>query len=503
MKNTRMIALISALIFSFGMTACSGASESSDSAGRVSTAPSLSMVTEEGTAADTDGGSDTKTPAASHSETITYETNAVPPSPAVTDAKKDADYGGEAYAEEIAADAPAYSAKSDSYRAEAYSGEAAEAVRPVRPSEVYEEYSLDEPAIDDILTPPTPIQDPEAGLLTAGEWNDNDNWGFFINLVNAQKISFPSYGIDPCFRTKVTVKDNTDKQPVVNAKVSIYGKDNALIWTAVTDKNGVAYLFTDEADAEFTGIVECGEAKTEFTGKAGTDVQTVPDDQQRNDNVTASESELTLDSKGAGYKKTDIMFIVDATGSMSDEMIFLQKEFTDISEKIGDENTRYSVNFYRDEGDEYVTKCSDFTDDAAVMQELLNGQYATGGGDTPEAVDRILDECMNNKSWSEDSVKLAFLIFDAPPHAGTEDSLKASIKTAAEKGIRLIPVVASNAERDTELFGRAVAIKTGGTYVFLTDDSGVGDSHLEPIIGKYSVEKLNDLIIRIINSYKQ
>ena len=62
----------------------------------------------------------------------------------------------------------------------------------------------------------------------------------------------------------------------------------------------------------------------------------------------------------------------------------------------------------------------------------------------------------------------------------------------------MVPVVASNAERDTELFARALAICTGGTYVFLTDDSGVGESHLEPIVGPYTVEKLHDILVRII-----
>jgi len=48
-----------------------------------------------------------------------------------------------------------------------------------------------------------------------------------------------------------------------------------------------------------------------------------------------------------------------------------------------------------------------------------------------------------------------------------------------------------------------VAICTGAPYVFLTDDSGIGGSHLEPIIGDYEVEKLHDVIVRIINETKQ
>ena len=37
---------------------------------------------------------------------------------------------------------------------------------------------------------------------------------------------------------------------------------------------------------------------------------------------------------------------------------------------------------------------------------------------------------------------------------------------------------------------------------FLTDDSGVGESHLEPIVGKYEVKLLQDLIVEIIGRYR-
>jgi methylmalonyl-CoA mutase N-terminal domain/subunit len=46
-----------------------------------------------------------------------------------------------------------------------------------------------------------------------------------------------------------------------------------------------------------------------------------------------------------------------------------------------------------------------------------------------------------------------------------------------------------------------MAIATGGTYVFLTDHSGVGNSHIEPTIGSYQVEHLNDLLVQIASRY--
>ena len=50
---------------------------------------------------------------------------------------------------------------------------------------------------------------------------------------------------------------------------------------------------------------------------------------------------------------------------------------------------------------------------------------------------------------------------------------------------------------------RFFAITTGGTYVFITDDSGVGNSHIKASVGHYEVEQLNDLIIRLINYYTE
>lgn len=50
---------------------------------------------------------------------------------------------------------------------------------------------------------------------------------------------------------------------------------------------------------------------------------------------------------------------------------------------------------------------------------------------------------------------------------------------------------------------RFLAISTNGTYVFVTDDSGVGNPHLKPSVGQYEVEFLNDLMVRLINEYSE
>lgn len=46
---------------------------------------------------------------------------------------------------------------------------------------------------------------------------------------------------------------------------------------------------------------------------------------------------------------------------------------------------------------------------------------------------------------------------------------------AAEKGIAAVPVAASGVDVPTQYVLRSTALITGGTYVFLTDDSGIGN----------------------------
>jgi len=46
-----------------------------------------------------------------------------------------------------------------------------------------------------------------------------------------------------------------------------------------------------------------------------------------------------------------------------------------------------------------------------------------------------------------------------------------------------------------------MAIATNGTYVFVTDDSGIGNDHIEPTVGEYQVEFLNDLMVRLVTKY--
>lgn len=57
----------------------------------------------------------------------------------------------------------------------------------------------------------------------------------------------------------------------------------------------------------------------------------------------------------------------------------------------------------------------DFSDDLAAVKTFIGGVSANGGGDFPEDVQGGFNKALN-MSWTPNSVKSVFHIFDAPGH---------------------------------------------------------------------------------------
>ena len=183
-------------------------------------------------------------------------------------------------------------------------------------------------------------------------------------------------------------------------------------------------------------------------------------------------------------------------------------EINDIISRIRNDNNgidfRLGSVFYRDEGDEYVTRTSSLSGDFGQVADFINSQRADGGGDYPEAVHSALRKAIGEQAWQEGArARLLFLILDAPPHHQDDviQAMQDQLLLAAQKGIKIIPVTASGIDKETEFLMRILAIASNGTYTFITDHSGIGNDHLERTIGDYEVEFLNDLIVRLVGKY--
>ena len=342
-----------------------------------------------------------------------------------------------------------------------------------------------------------------AGVLTAGEWNDLGHWDFWSKLMESEDYGGMSkfWGLYTPRRVAVRVADASGKRlPAIRV---VLEQDQKTLWSTLTDNQGEASLWVDpfRADASTDGLVLLIDGVQQAKAPVVT-----PYNVQKED---AEVNYYQIDGAKDSEKCADIAFIVDATGSMSDEIEFLKKDLVDILDRVkggqSDISLRTGTVFYRDEGDDYVTKYSPFTNDYRETARFISTQYADGGGDLPEAVHTALEAGLQNLGWNTSArARIAFLILDAPAHQdhqGVVESLQASMKHYADLGIKLIPVFCSGPAKECEFMCRFFAILTGGTYVFLTNDSGVGDSHLEASVGDFQVEPLNDLLVRLIAKY--
>ena len=343
----------------------------------------------------------------------------------------------------------------------------------------------------------------QAGVLTAGEWNDLDHWDFWSGLMvsNNYKGMSDYWGFYTSRRVAVRVAD-ADGKRLPGVRVTLEQGQNT-IWSVLTDNLGEASLWIDpfhaEAGTEDLALVVDG------VRQAGAPKVTTWDVQQTEADVNFYQ----ISAAKEPVKKADIAFIVDATGSMGDEIAFLKKDLMNILDRVkggqGDIELRTGAVFYRDEGDDYVTKYSQFTGDYRETIQYIAMQDARGGGDHPEAVHTALGAALQNLDWNASArSRIAFLILDAPAHQdhqGVVESLQASIESYAKYGIKIIPVFCSSPTKECEFMCRYFATLTGGTYVFLTDDSGVGGDHIEASVGQYQVEALNDLLVRLIAKY--
>ncbi|HEX3345457.1 MAG TPA: VWA domain-containing protein [Polyangiaceae bacterium] len=208
-------------------------------------------------------------------------------------------------------------------------------------------------------------------------------------------------------------------------------------------------------------------------------------------------------------QRLDIAIVIDTTGSMGDEAAYLSTEFQNISAAIESQypssDQHWALVAYRDRpdtdpGDNYVVQSWDFTTDLTAFQTTISGLTAAGGGDYPEAPDLGL-AAANTLSWRPDAdvARLAFWVADAPQHDQYSAAMVQDFSDAHGKDIHLYPVSASGADELLEYTMRSGAQVTGGRYLFLTDDSGIGDSHLAPTIPCYFVTKLGKSIVRMVS----
>ena len=204
----------------------------------------------------------------------------------------------------------------------------------------------------------------------------------------------------------------------------------------------------------------------------------------------------------------DIVFVLDTTGSMGEEIERLKTTIEIIYDNLDlalpRPKLRFGLVLYKDQGDEYVVRPYPLTENLNDFRKALARASAAGGGDEPEDLEAALESTVSDvMGWNPDGVRLAFIITDAP--AQTYDGVfgyDSAIRTARKQGIKIHSVGTGGLPLEGEFQLRQIAQATRGRYIFLTygergeSEGGTVGAVSHHSGANWSADKLEAVIIR-------
>ena len=337
---------------------------------------------------------------------------------------------------------------------------------------------------------PTPVSPSEVGLR-AGSVDDNADFGAYLEyLARIKDVGVTTRDFDPTGRIVVTVT-GTSGLPVDGIEVGV-SSGGIPVTTIRTTADGTA---------RFLPALYGAAGAQSFTFEAGG---------ASGEAAPGGAVALAADAPGGAVAPVavDVLFLLDATGSMGDEIDRLKTTIDSVAERIAGLDSKPDVHFamtlYRDLGDSFVTTTFDFTGDVQSFRSAIDDVVADGGGDYPEAMDEGLADAMAVPSWRDpaSTVQLVFLVADAPPQVQrtVQTPYPASVVEAIARGVKIIPIASSESDDQAEAVFRQIAEATGGRFVFLSYGAGgaATGAHTDIESIDYEELSLDDLIVRLV-----
>ena len=341
------------------------------------------------------------------------------------------------------------------------------------------------------FAPPARPQEP----VTAGVVDDNADFAAYLAFRDRTQVTHRPRDVRE--RYLLQVRDARGR-PVGDAEVAVQAASGYAMW-ARTDAGGRAWLHPDAFDPAASSHYQV------LVRKDGREARAPLARGQK------SAVDVRLDAPPAAPRaRLDLVFLIDATGSMADEIDKLKASLRTITAQVArlpsQPDLCLGLVAYRDRGDAFLLRSHDLSNDVdAFLRQALLPLQAAGGGDYPEAMNEALHETVHELAWrGSGTSRLVILLADAPPHLDYggpqyDDDMLAALG----KGIKVFSVGASGLDRQGEVIQRQIAQYTGGKFVFLTyaqadrPSSGPGRETVHDV-HNYSVDTLDRLVVRLV-----
>ncbi|MBI9102845.1 MAG: VWA domain-containing protein [Spirochaetales bacterium] len=339
---------------------------------------------------------------------------------------------------------------------------------------------------------------PSASGLKAGYSDDNRQYGYFIRFLEEFGQDVVPLKLDIAERIVLSVTDSNGK-PIHGAEISISGKgvettgrthaDGSWQFNPPSRSSGESYFATITPGEAYPGISQTFEIER---------------DGPRNLDISIDTERVIPDPI-----PLDIVFVMDTTGSMGEEIERLKNTIQIIHMNLTalsiPAEVRFGMVLYKDVDDAYRTRVIPLTSDLDIFQQALNTVSAMGGGDTPEDLEAALDVLIHSMEWNPEAIQLAYIITDAPPHLDYNSDYTCSDAAidARKQGLKIYGIGTGGLDLQGEYILRQIAQYTSARYIFLTYGSETGESSggeagsvSHHTGSNWNADKLESIIIR-------
>ncbi|MGC4122632.1 MAG: VWA domain-containing protein [Myxococcales bacterium] len=333
-------------------------------------------------------------------------------------------------------------------------------------------------------------QMPMGNPLKAGATDDNAEFAEFVKFLASWSDRADTAGhadlMDVRDRHFIKVAD-AKGQPIPTAQVRVTDLTAQKSWSGMTYGDGRATYYpriaskgilssSYQVETSFGGMT----VKSNWDGKSDLDLK------------------FDADRSVKGAIQLDVVFVIDTTGSMGDEIDRIKGTLVSVTDRLRglrqEFSLRYGAMLYKDRGDTYVTREIPFTTDIQEFSRVLQNVEAGGGGDLPESVNQALNEAVG-MAWRPGAAKVMFLIGDASPHMDYGDATYGeAARIALSKGVKIHSVAASGLEPLGTLVWRQVAQLTRGKFIFIEYGSAAASAEKYGVAGDFKSNNLDDII---------
>ncbi len=347
--------------------------------------------------------------------------------------------------------------------------------------------------------------------LKAGEIDDNERWDDYLDFV--QRYRGPEVHATSLANRQILRVTDRNGMPASGITVEIMlGPEVIDSIRTYADGRSMFFLPPDSQEAVRFNLTD-GEPVLEQNppDEIRTDGTKPDQDGTGEANPEIQVWSIILDRENPPIERVqlDVLFLLDSTGSMADEIHQIKTSLISISEKVSDLPTmpglRFGMVSYRDRGDDYVVRSFQFDADVERFARTVEGVEADGGNDYPESLNEAIRQAIRNSGWRDEAVRLIFLIADAPPHLDypQDSDYAVEMAEARRQGIKVFSVASSGLDQQGEYILRQIAQQTMGRFIFILYEDQQGHLDTPHDVGEFTVNRLDSLIVRLIREEMQ